>query len=262
MTFFVPQTRGIYRVPWLASLFAVAFLLAHVATAQVTGNISGYARDASGAAVPGAAVTAVMTERQATRTAQTDTQGFYSFIGLPPGHYQITFEAAGFQKQVQSGVELTVGQNVRVDASLSVGTVRNEVEVGTAAPLVDTVSTTLSGLIDDRRVVDLPLNGRNIMSLAAILPGVTNVSAPQQMRDARGGSEMDILETLVERGVSEAGGDLFGILVDLFKRLLLCARLVAAGVELNFADLGGLLVGLLSLLLSGELLARLARLSA
>lgn len=194
MEFFDPQTCGArlraLRLP--ALLLVIAFALVQIASAQVTGNISGYARDASGAAVPGATVTAVMSERQATRTAQTDAQGFYSFIGLPPGHYQVSFEANGFQKQVQSGVELTVGQNVRVDGNLSVGTVRNEVEVGTAAPLVDTVSTTLSGLIDDRRVVDLPLNGRNIMGLAAILPGVTNVSAPQQMRDARGGSEMDV----------------------------------------------------------------------
>lgn len=196
MASFQPQTSGaphrVFRFLCPASLLLLLFALVHIASAQVTGNISGYARDASGAAVPGATVTALMTERQATRTAQTDQQGFYSFIGLPPGHYQVTFEANGFQKQVQSGIQLTVGQNVRVDASLSVGTVRNEVEVGTAAPLVDTVSTTLSGLIDDRRVVDLPLNGRNVMGLAAILPGVTNVSAPQQMGDARGGSEMDV----------------------------------------------------------------------
>ena len=185
-------SRRALRLSWPASLLAVAFALVHFASAQVTGNISGYARDASGAAVPGATVTALMSEQQTTRTAQTNPQGFYNFIGLPPGHYQVTFEANGFQKQAQSGVELTVGQNVRVDGNLTVGTVRNEVEVGTAAPIVDTISTTLSGLIDDRRVVDLPLNGRNIMGLAAILPGVTNVSAPQQMRDARGGSEMNV----------------------------------------------------------------------
>jgi hypothetical protein len=179
-------------VAWHLALLLSFFAILGVASGQVTGNISGYVKDASGAAIPGVDVTAVMAEQQTTRTAQTDAQGFYNFVGLPPGHYDISFAASGFDKQVRSGVELTVGQNVRVDSALGLGAVQTHVDVGSAAPLVDTVSTTLSGLIDDRRVVDLPLNGRNIMGLAAILPGVTNVSAPQQMGDARGGPEMDV----------------------------------------------------------------------
>ena len=93
---------------------------------------------------------------------------------------------------LETGLELTVGQNLRVDSTLQVGSVETQVTVGAEAPLVDTTSATLSGLIDDRRVVDLPLNGRNIMSLARILPGVLNVNAPQTMGDARGGPEMDV----------------------------------------------------------------------
>jgi hypothetical protein len=173
-------------------LLIAALSLAGMASAQVTANLSGYIRDATGAAISGVAVSAVMSEQQATRRTQTDSQGFYSFIGLLPGHYQLTFEGTGFQKQVQSGLELSVGQNARADVNLSLSTVRSEVEVGTAAPLVDTISTSLSGLIDDRRVVDLPLNGRNVIGLAGILPGVTNVSAPQQMGDARGGPSMNV----------------------------------------------------------------------
>src|SRR5206468_10368195 len=88
--------------------------------------------------------------------------------------------------------ELTVSQNLRVDGGLTVGTVQTQVDVSGAAPLVDTTDATLSGLIEERRVQDLPLNGRNIMGLAATLPGVSNVSAPQQMGDARGGPEMDV----------------------------------------------------------------------
>jgi hypothetical protein len=159
---------------------------------QAAGNISGYVRDASGAAIPNVSVTAVMSEQQLTRTTQADSQGFYSYIGLLPGHYQISFHANGFQEQVRSGIELTVGQDLRVDASLVIGSVQTKVDVGTSAPLVNTVSSTLSGLIDDRRVVDLPLNGRNVIGLAEILPGVTNVSAPQSMSDARGGPTMDV----------------------------------------------------------------------
>src|SRR6185436_16194021 len=100
--------------------------------------------------------------------------------------------AGGFQKQVRTGVELSVKQNLRVDAELTLGSVETQVTVEATASLVDTSSPTLSGLIDDRRVVDLPLNGRNVMGLARILPGVLNVNAPQQMSDARGGPEMDV----------------------------------------------------------------------
>ena len=159
---------------------------------QAVGNISGYVKDSSGAAVPGAMVTAVMSEQKTSRTAQTNEQGFYSFVGLLPGHYDLSFQMKGFETEVRTGLELTVEQDLRVDAALAVGSVQTRVDVGTAAPLVDTVSSTLSGLIDDRRVVDLPLNGRNVIGLAAILPGVTNVSAPQSMGDARGGPTMDV----------------------------------------------------------------------
>src|SRR5216684_3375338 len=149
--------------------------------AQVTGRISGFVRDPSGAPAPAASVTARMTEQQSTHAARTNGEGFYDLLALPPGAYEITFEAPGFRRQVQSGVELTINQNLRVDASLEVGAVETEVTVKGTATLVDTVSPTLSGLIDDRRVVDLPLNGRNLMSLAGTLPGVLGVSVSQQM---------------------------------------------------------------------------------
>lgn len=164
--------------------------------AQATGDVSGYVRDASGAAVPGATVTAVMEEQATSRASQTNDQGFFDFPAVPPGHYTITFAASGFQTVVHSGIEVTVGQNVRADSVLAVGSVSAEVKVTSTVPLVDTTSTTLSGLIDDRRVVDLPLNGRNLMSLASLIPGVTNVSAPQTMNDARGGAEMDVSGSL------------------------------------------------------------------
>lgn len=162
------------------------------ARGQVFGNISGYVRDPSSAPVPNATVTAKMVEQQTSRSVSTSSDGFYNFVALPTGTYEITFEAGGFQKQVRTGIELTVNQNVRVDAALALGSVETQVTVGAAAPLVDTVSPTLSGLIDDRRVVDLPLNGRNVIGLARVLPGILNVSAPQQMNDARGGPEMNV----------------------------------------------------------------------
>ena len=168
-------------------------MLALPGLAQVsTGNISGYVKDPTGAAIPGVTVSAKMIEQQTTRTVQSNAEGFYDLLALPPGTYEITFEIKGFQKQTETGLELTLGQNLRFDSALQVGSVDTQVSVGAQAALVDTTSATLSGLIDDRRIVDLPLNGRNIMGLAAILPGVLNVNAPQEMGDARGGPTMDV----------------------------------------------------------------------
>ncbi|MEW5974973.1 MAG: TonB-dependent receptor [Acidobacteriota bacterium] len=171
---------------WLVLLFTAQSVQAQ------TGTISGYVKDPSGAAMPGAGVTAVQVGQQITRKAQANSEGFYNFVAMLPGEYEITFEASGFQKLVRSGVILTVNENIRVDAVLQVGSVETEVTVQGAAPLVDTVSPTLTGLVDDRRVVDLPLNGRNVIALARILPGVLNVNAPQQLSDARGGPTMNV----------------------------------------------------------------------
>src|SRR5256885_3301252 len=117
-----------------------------VVHAAVTGTISGFVRDPSGAAVPGVNVTGKMVEQQITRTVQTNSEGYYTLVAMPPGTYEITFEITGFQKQVRSGVPLTVNENIRVDVSLVVGAVETEVTVVGAAPLVDTASPTLSGL--------------------------------------------------------------------------------------------------------------------
>ena len=116
--------RGFYVACWLA-LFSNAAVL----QAQVTGSVSGYVKDPSAAAVPGANVTAVMVEQQVTRKAQTDSEGFYNFVAMLPGTYEITFEAGGFQKLVRSGVRLTVNENIRVDATLTLGSVETEVNV-------------------------------------------------------------------------------------------------------------------------------------
>jgi Carboxypeptidase regulatory-like domain/TonB-dependent Receptor Plug Domain len=180
-----------------STIAAIFFLFALFHSSNLLGqtavdNISGYVRDSSGASVPGATVTARMTEQQFVRTTSTDSEGFYNFPAMPPGTYELAFEGKGFQRQTQTGVTLTVNQNLRADSSLQLGTVETQVTVEATAPIVDTTSPTLSGLIDDRRVVDLPLNGRNVIGLARILPGVLNVEAPQQMNDARGGPEMNV----------------------------------------------------------------------
>lgn len=160
--------------------------------AQATGTISGFVKDPSGAVVPGAKVTTVQTERGISTHTVTNGQGFYNFPALEPGTYTITVEAPGFERHIQAGLTLTVSQNLRVDAALQLGAVTGAVTVTSATPLVDTTSATVSGLVGDRRMVDLPLNGRNVIGLSQIVPGVLSVSAPESLACARAGPTMDV----------------------------------------------------------------------
>lgn len=159
--------------------------------AQVTGTISGYVKDPSGALALGAKVTAIQAQRQISTVTQTNAEGFYNFVALEPGPYTLKVEQAGFKTYVRSGLDLTVNQNLRVDIDLQLGAVTNTVTVTSQAPLVDTTSGTVSSLVDDRRIVDLPLNGRNVMSLSQLVPGVLGVNAPESLTDARGGPQMN-----------------------------------------------------------------------
>src|ERR1044072_657880 len=171
----------------------LAFLgLAACLHGQTAGTISGLVKDQSGAVVPGASITAVLTGQQLTRTAMADSTGFYNLLALQPGVYEIASTAAGFEKQVQGDVRLTSGESLRLDVTLKVGSVQSEIAVTSTATLVNTTNQTLSGLVDDRRVQDLPLSGRNVISLARILPGITNVTAPQEVANTRGGPDMSV----------------------------------------------------------------------
>ena len=178
----------------IALCFGVVVLLGAPALlrAQAFGTINGFVTDPSGAVVPAANVTATETQRGTTTSTVTNAEGYYFFPALEPGPYTLAFEKAGFQRYLRENLTLTVSQNLRVDGVLQVGAVTQSVTVSGEAALVDTLSPVVSGLVDDRRVVDLPLNGRNVIGLAVTVPGVTNVNAPQNMTDARSGPLMDV----------------------------------------------------------------------
>ncbi|MBI1897193.1 MAG: TonB-dependent receptor [Acidobacteria bacterium] len=182
--------RASERVFW--TLIVLFVLSVSTLQAQVAGRINGYVRDTTGAVLPRATVTAVSIEQQLSRSTVTDSTGFYDLLAMPPGTYTITVEMEGFERQVQRGVRLALNENLRVDAMLRVGEVRTEVTVSSRATLVNTTNQTLSSLVDGRRVVDLPINGRNVMALARILPGVTQVKAGQQVNNTRDGPNMSV----------------------------------------------------------------------
>src|SRR3954465_2970727 len=122
--------------------FLVFFALTVCLHGQVAGTISGFVKDQSGAVVPNAVVTAVLTGQQLTRTALSDSTGFFNLLSMQPGVYDISTAAPGFEKQVQSGVRLTSGENLRVDVALKVGSLTSEIAVTSTATLVNTTNQT------------------------------------------------------------------------------------------------------------------------
>jgi hypothetical protein len=158
-------------VPLLLTLILV---LAHsVLVAQVeSGKVVGSIRDASGALLPGARITVTNIDTNAFRSAVATNNGEYVLTELQPGTYTLVAEQEGFKKAVQAAVRLNVNQVVRVDFVLSVGSINETVTVTAAEPLVESETSSIGQVIDESRVHQLPLNGRNFMQLAYLSPGV------------------------------------------------------------------------------------------
>src|SRR6266853_1287607 len=152
-------------------------------SAQTCGEITGEVRDASGAVVPRAAVAATNTATNASRTTVTNAEGIYSFPALNPGTYQVKVESQGFQPTVRSNVELQVQQTARVDFALTVGQTTQTVEVSASALMLTTENATVGTVIEQKSIVDLPLNGRNFLQLVALSPNVSfGFQSPGQSR--------------------------------------------------------------------------------
>lgn len=136
------------------------------------GSIVGTVTDSSGSALPGATVTVSNPDRGFRRTATTADDGSYTFVNLVPGNYTVQVEKTGFKKNVRTGVTLEVQATVRVDASMEVGAVEQTVEVSAAPPLMQTENASLGQVVGAQTVDDLPLNGRNVLNLVSLVPGV------------------------------------------------------------------------------------------
>ena len=156
--------------------------------AQTLGTITGEVKDPSDAATPGATVTAQNVATNAVRTQVSNQAGQYTFSAMPPGTYQVKAELQGF-KTVQNMVELHVEETLRVDFKLDVGTLTETTEVSAATTLISTSNATVGTVIENRRIVELPLNGRNYLSLIALSPNVSaGFAGAGQAGDRQGGS--------------------------------------------------------------------------
>src|SRR5262249_53799929 len=127
-----------------------------VAGAQIAGIVT----DPAGAAVPGAQLTATQTETNTSYSAVSGVNGAYVMPYLPVGPYRLEVSASGFAKYVQTGILLSVGNNVAVNVALTIGSTQQQVQVSADAAMVETRDTATSQVIDQQRVLDLPLNGR------------------------------------------------------------------------------------------------------
>lgn len=144
------------------------FVFAQAGQAELTGEV----RDTAGAGVKAATVTVTRVDTNDAATVTTGADGIYTVTNLRPGNYTITISALNFRRVVREGIRLTTGERIRVDVALSVGDVNEEVTVSGDASLLRVESGSLGQVIPTRRIVDLPLNGRNFFSLITLAPGV------------------------------------------------------------------------------------------
>jgi hypothetical protein len=160
---------------WRRIVLCLAILIMSSVTAMgqlTTGTITGTVTDQSGAAVPGATVTLKQTETGVSRTTQTRENGRYEALSLPNGSYEVTASLSGFKTLVRTGIALAVGQNAVVDFALQVGEVSQSLTVTIETAQVETTTATVSNLVDEKKVTDLPLNGRDLTQLSFLQPGV------------------------------------------------------------------------------------------
>lgn len=143
------------------------------AAAQAGASLTGAVKDATGGVVPGATVTLRNTETGETRQVVSGDEGLYRVTNLPRGTYEVTTELSGFRTVTQSGVLLTVGDTVRLDFTLEIGGFGETVTVESQARLINTEEGRISTLVDEKRVSELPLNGRNVFQLMELQPGAT-----------------------------------------------------------------------------------------
>jgi hypothetical protein len=164
--------RGI--VAFIVAFGVASCLTSGVLSGQTVGaSLQGIVTDATGGAVAAADVVVVAVATGRVHELKTDAGGRYRIPILPPGEYEVHVSRGEFQPLVRRGIQLTVGQNAIIDITLDVGRLADEVTVTADAPRINTTSGAVSGLVSDREIRELPLNGRSFQQLALLQVGVT-----------------------------------------------------------------------------------------
>ena len=157
-----------------AILFCVVGLTSANAQSVAVAEITGTVIDPSGAAIANAQVSATETDKDSTHTATTDSRGSYTLPNLPVGPYRLEVKTAGFKDYVQSGLVLIVNNNIQINVTMQIGSASERVEVSATASMVETRETSVSSVIEEQRINDLPLNNRQATQLILTLGGAVN----------------------------------------------------------------------------------------
>src|SRR5215510_6948572 len=155
----------------LAALIVAACLPTTAQTSKAL--ISGIVTDGSGSAVMNAKITITDVQRNQDYRTETNSSGVYRVIELTPSVYRVTAEAAGFRTYVLESLPLSTQQNAIVNIKLEIGAVTERVEITATGPLLETSSATLSSVVENKKIIDLPLNNRNVYQLLKLVPGIT-----------------------------------------------------------------------------------------
>ena len=200
---------------FLTVLVFLALQCASLTAQTASGVISGSVTDASGAAVPSAKVVLTEQETNQSRSVATNSAGVFEFRAVPRGIYTVEAEMQGFKKEQVRGVQLTVAQTLQLDLKLQVGQVTDAVTVEAAAAQIQASEASLSQVIDEKRLRELPLNGRNFMQLAFLSSGIVTAGrASATQRQANygpafsAGGQRDNTTTVLVDGIEISGMEL------------------------------------------------------
>ncbi|MBI3646437.1 MAG: TonB-dependent receptor [Acidobacteriales bacterium] len=156
-------------------LSSIAILPAQTIDTGILGTVT----DATGAVVANAAVTITQPATGFARTVATNAEGFYEVRYLVPGEYTVEVRASGFRSEHRTGIVIQIGQQARINFAVQVGAVEERIDVTAEAPLMSTENAALGQVVSRERIVNLPLNGRRFLDLAALTPGVTVTTSAQ-----------------------------------------------------------------------------------
>ena len=197
------------RVYTLRAFLLLAFLFAGLPATwgqDATGRIVGTATDPTGAVIPNVKVTVTNPDTKISKDTVSGADGSYQVLLLPIGMYQVSAEAQGFRKLVTQAQKLEINQSLRIDLKLEVGAATETVEVNADASGVETVEAMLGTAVTANQILSAPLNGRNVMDLATLLPGVIPSSSsgqvPGPMNFSIAGARNDSITYLLDGGVN------------------------------------------------------------
>jgi hypothetical protein len=171
------RTIQLFKQFFLFSALLIAS--SHILHAQdATGRIVGIAYDPTGAVIPGAHIVVTNTATLLKRETDTDSAGYYQVLALPIGSYTVSATRKGFNPIVTSANKLEINQSMKIDLKLAVGSNTEVVTVENTAPTVETINPTMGSTIPEREIANAPLNGRNVLDLALLQPGVLPADNP------------------------------------------------------------------------------------